>query len=71
LSDDQPELTLEDRAALALSLLAERIPSKESLLNGEPFPEWMDASWLAPLTDPSDPRFEKSVVRAEEWLASH
>jgi hypothetical protein len=47
------------------------MPSKESLLNGEPFPEWMDASWLAPLTDPSDPRFEKSVVRAEEWLASH
>jgi hypothetical protein len=65
------EPTLHDRAATALANLAQTMPSKDDVLAGAPLPEWMVADWLPYLTDPDDPRFATSVVKAEAWLATH
>jgi hypothetical protein len=66
------EPTWEQRAARALATLAETMPTGEEVaLEGKPFPDWMTSSWLPPLTDPADPKFTDSVLKAEAWLASH
>ena len=64
------EPTLQERAATALATLAATMPTQAEILAGAPLPEWMGANWLAALTDPDDPRFADSVLKAEAWLAT-
>lgn len=71
MSDEIVELTAEERAAAALSKLAETMPTTEQALNGEPLPTWMVSPWLAALTDPADKKFMDSILKAEKWLAEH
>jgi hypothetical protein len=65
------EPTLQDRAAAALASLATTMPTQADVLAGAPLPEWMGLNWLPYLTDPDDPRFATSVIKAEAWLATH
>lgn len=66
---EEPEGTLEDRATAALAALTAAAPTAEEVIAGAPLPEWVTEPWLPRLTDPSDPKFAESVVKAEEWLA--
>lgn len=65
------ELTMEERAAEVLSRLAETMPTSDEVLHDAPLPGWMTEPWVAALTDPTDPQFPTSVVKAEAWLATH
>jgi hypothetical protein len=47
------------------------MPTQQQAIDGVPLPEWMTADWLPTLTDPGDPRFATSVIKAEAWLATH
>lgn len=71
MTDQMTEPTWEERAADALSRLAETMPTGDDVVAGKPLPEWMGKPWLAALTDPADPKFTDSVIKAEAWLASH
>ena len=71
MSNVDTEPTLEQRAAAALSRLAETMPTTDDALNGTPLPDWMGQPWLAHLTDPTDPQFPDAVTKAEAWLATH
>lgn len=69
---EEPELTFEERAMVALNKLATTYPDAEVVALGEAnIPEWMGQPWLPQLTDPSDPNFYEAVVKAEAWLATH
>lgn len=71
MSEQLTEPTWEERAATALSRLAETMPTGDEVLNGTALPEWMGQPWLAALTDPADPKFTDSIIKAEAWLESH
>ena len=68
---EEPELTFEQRAILALGKLAVTYPAAENVALGEAeIPEWMAQPWLPQLTDPNDPQFVSAVIKAEAWLSN-
>lgn len=66
--DDQEEKTPTERALVVLETLASHLPSAESVVKGEPLPEWLLQPWASRLGDLDDPNLEKTVAEAEEWL---
>ena len=69
---EEPELTFEERAMVALNELATTYPDAEVVALGEAnIPEWMGQPWLPQLTDPSDSQFADAIIKAEAWLATH
>ena len=69
---EEPELTLEERAVIALNELAKTHPEAEDVIrDGANIPEWMGQPWLPQLTDPSDSQFADAIIKAEAWLATH
>lgn len=70
MSEESTEPTLEERAVTALAALTATAPTQEEALAGAPMPEWIGKKWVSRLTDPADPKFAESIVKAETWLAS-
>ena len=70
MSDEEP--TLEQRAIAAIDALSATFPDPEEVALGRAsLPDWMGEPWLGSLTDPADPKFASSVIKAEAWLATH
>jgi len=66
--DDQEEKTPAERALILLETLGSHLPSPESILKGEPLPQWLLQPWASRLGDLDDPNLEEAVTKAEEWL---
>lgn len=65
----EEEQTPEEQVSELLAIL--QPPTVESVLAGEPFPEWFGQSWAAALVDPHDPDHLNAIAQAKAWLVDH